>query len=390
MFPQRFAFSLCPALVLALALQPRPTTRSQGGSGPQSASSAQQAPVIVIGVVVFQSVPPGQEVSASLTAEPDKYAGIPALEVVKIQIPAAEIEKQSPGNSLPNTVALKGVVVDMGDGRKQSGDNNLVVAVPAAAESIAIVVSLVDKPGTRLGQTTIPVEKPGAPPPQDFTSSATSSDVPRVTMPPVMTAGGVQVMHGQTVGNSAEMKVTVDDQPARIVAAKPGTAFWDVQETLAPGPHRVTVWPGPAAKPLVFTLYVIGFIMTADNLHLLRGQSTDMHVTVTGLENLPVAAWTAAAAPSDLVDIASVEQRAKGFRPPKPQEPGTVLLLLENHSPAQIRMGKAGDRIVLVLHQKDFASGPYTYQDRLRSLSSGGFNISGTVVAFLKDAQGSR
>jgi hypothetical protein len=47
------------------------------------------------------------------------------------------------------------------------------------------------------------------------------------------------------------MKILVDDQPVRIVAAKPGTAFWDVPKTLSPGPHRVTVSPGPSLEPVM-------------------------------------------------------------------------------------------------------------------------------------------
>lgn len=90
-------------------------------------------------------------------------------------------------------------MVDWGDGRKQSGDKNLVTAVPRAADSLALTVSLADKPGTALIQTTVPVRTPEAAPSQDFASPAAPSDAPMVTMPPVMTAGGVQVMHGQSV-----------------------------------------------------------------------------------------------------------------------------------------------------------------------------------------------
>jgi hypothetical protein len=129
--------------------------------------------------------------------------------------------------------------------------------------------------------------------------------------------------------------------------------------------------------------------MSADETSMTRGQSTEMHVTIDGLEEMPAAFWRAAAPPSDLVDVASIEQRAKGFHPPKSTEPGTVLLLIENHSPAQIKMGKSGERVVLQLHQSDFAKGPYTYQDKLQSVNSGGFDISGTMVSYVGDVGGS-
>jgi hypothetical protein len=51
-------------------------------------------------------------------------------------------------------------------------------------------------------------------------------------------------------------------------------------------------------------------------------------------------------------------------------------------------MGKQGDRITLQLHQQDFARGPFVYEDKLQSLRSGGFNITGAVAVFLKEIPG--
>lgn len=211
-------------------------------------------------------------------------------------------------------------------------------------------------------------------------------------MPPVATAGSVEVIHianDQSSGDSTEMSVTVDDTPATIAAAKPGVVFWDVPETTSPGLHHVKFIPYRDATPIELPFYAVNLAMSADSTSMTRGESTQMHVTITGLENMPASLWRSATPPSDLVDVASIERRAKGFHPPKPSETGAVLLLLENHSPAQIKMGKAGDRIVLELHQSDFASGPYTYHDKLQSLSSGGFDISGTVVPYVEDVAGS-
>ena len=118
------------------------------------------------------------------------------------------------------------------------------------------------------------------------------------------------------------MKITIDEIPAKIVAAKPGTVFWRVPETIAPGMHQVVFVPGPGKTPLTFALYVIGLKMSADRTNLIRGQSTQMHVVVTGLENLPATAWQSGLPPSDLVDLKRFEERS-GLRVPKSSEPGT-------------------------------------------------------------------
>jgi hypothetical protein len=391
--------------------------------------------VLVVGIVTLTQVPAGQETSASLTTEPDKYRGIPALQVIKGQVLSSDLP-DSAGAS-PGTASLNAIVVDMGDGRKQTGDKNLVTNVPLLADSVSFLVSLADRRVPPLMQATVPVQKMGTPSaeglgatttvptntapsstapsgttpksttPTSMTpggtharntaptkvASATLTNVPRgiplVTMPTVMTAGGVQVMHGQTVGSSDEMKITVDNQPVRIVAAKPGTAFWDVPKSLSPGPHRVNVTPGPGIKPVTMTVYVLGLAMSADQSALFRGQSSEMRVTITGLENLPSSAWASAALPpSDLVDLAATSKRVADSHPPQAEERGTVVIILENRSPNTVRMGSRGDFIVLHLHRQDFAYGPYTYRDKLQSVQSGGFNIEGTVAAFLKAVEG--
>ncbi len=131
-------------------------------------------------------------------------------------------------------------------------------------------------------------------------------------------------------------------------------------------------------------LYVLGLSMRADRTDLLRGQSTRIHVTLSGLESLPAAAWQPALPPADLVDLRRLQQRLPGFTLPTPSDRGMVLLVLENRSPAVIRMGKRGDRIALQVRQRDVAKGPFTYEDKLQSLQSGGFQIRGSVAAFLQ------
>ena len=196
------------------------------------------------------------------------------------------------------------------------------------------------------------------------------------------------MIHGDTSGNSNSMQITLDSMPQKIVAAKPGTVFWHVDEMVMPGVREVVFAPGPGKAPQTFPLYVLGLIMAADQTKLIKGQSTRMHVTITGLERLPASAWQSDVPPPDLVDLKQWMERSGGVRPPAPSEPGSVVLILENQSPDTIRMGSRGNRIVLQLHQRDFAKGPYIYEDKIQSIRSGGFGIQGTVTAFLKQATG--
>jgi hypothetical protein len=348
---------------------PAPAPNSSQSSLPSTAPSSASSEIR--GVILPKTASHGK-VSGTGVSDPEHYANIPGLEVIPVPAPSG-------------SASLHGEVIDLGDGKMQRADGPVTVDVTAQETSMPVRVLDLDRPNQPIAQTTIPVDTSVVP--QTETPPAPSD----VTMPPVATSGSVEVIHvagDHCSGDSTEMSVTVDDTPATIVAAKPGVVFWTVPEATIPGLRRVKFVPYRNATPIELPLYDVSLGMSADSTSMIRGQSTQMHVSITGLENMPASLWRAATPPSDLVDVASIEQRAKGFHPPKPGEPGAVLLLLENRSPAQIKMGKAGDRIVLELHQSDFASGPYTYHDKLQSLSSGGFDISGTVVPYLEDVAG--
>src|SRR6266540_4009263 len=74
-------------------------------------SATNQPEEITIGVVVLNELPELHEVSGRVVENPEKYQDIPGLRVVTAKVP-----KQSAGGS---TATLQGVVVDVGDGKKQ-------------------------------------------------------------------------------------------------------------------------------------------------------------------------------------------------------------------------------------------------------------------------------
>jgi hypothetical protein len=334
--------------------------------------TAQQPAPIEIGVVVLNEVPIEQETSGRVVEDPKAYEDVPGLKVIAARLIVPPAEAAAPGAS-----PLERVAVDMGDGRKQPASGP-ITWIPSAGQSTStLTVLLRETPGAPLATATIPIAEK---------TPATLAQ--EITMPPIAVAGGVQVIHGDCSGNSSTMSVSVDNTPATIVAAKPGTVFWRVPKTIAAGPHAVVFVPGAGKTPVTLPMFVLGLVMSADRTNLLRGQSTQMHVTITGLDTLPAAAWQADLPSRDLVDMKRMQELAPAFVPPKPSDPGVVLLVIKNHSPSVIKMGGHGDRIVLQLRQRDFARGPYTFSDKLQSLMSGNFDIRGTVTAFLKPASG--
>jgi hypothetical protein len=347
-----------------------PAPNSTHSSVPSMAPSSSSAEIR--GVILPKTAVHG-EVSGIGVTDTAEYADIPGLQVIPVPAPTS-------------TTSIHGDVIDLGDGRMQPADGPITVNVSVVEHTVPVRVYEIDQPDQPIAQAAVPVENYTTP--NDYAPTQPSD----CTMPPVATSGAVQVIHvahGRSSGDSSEISVLVDDTPAEIVAAEPGVVFWKVPEGITPGLHHVKFIPYLGAEPIELLLYAVTLEMSADDTSMTRGQSTEMHVTLTGLEDMPASLWLAAAPPSDLVDVASIEQRAKGFHPPKPGEPGVVLLLLENHSPSQIKMGKAGDRIVLTIHQSEAAKGPFTYSDKLQSENSGGFDITGTEVNYVEDVAGS-
>jgi hypothetical protein len=352
---------------------PAPKNGQSSMPAPSSSTASSASGSSEIRGVILPKTAEHGEISGRGVPDPEHYANIPGLEVIPVPAPT-------------NASSAQDEVIDLGDGRQQPADGPVTTEVSVLSRTVPVSVYDTGEPHQPIAQGTLPVENFTTP---QGEAPPTPADC---TMPPVAQPGSVQVIHvagDRSSGDSTEMSVTVDDAPAEIVSAKPGYVYWNVPEATTPGLHHVKFIAYRGAAPIELPMYAATLEMSADETSMTRGQSTEMHVTIDGLEEMPAAFWRAAAPPSDLVDVASIEQRAKGFHPPKSTEPGTVLLLIENHSPAQIKMGKSGERVVLQLHQSDFAKGPYTYQDKLQSVNSGGFDISGTMVSYVGDVGGS-
>jgi len=200
-------------------------------------------------------------------------------------------------------------------------------------------------------------------------------------MPPVATDGGVQVIAGPFDGTAVKDNVMVDGRPgtAFVVAESARSLFFRLKDGTPAGMHRVTLREG--LGEFNFTLCVLNLSLSADQLSLLRGQSTRFRAVISGPETLPASAWRESSVPSELVDVASLQKLAPEFRAPKAGESGSILFVIENKSRDTVTIGQ--EVIVLRLNEQDFRNGPYRYEGRITARKSGGFKIDGSVVAFL-------
>jgi hypothetical protein len=90
---------------------------------------------------------------------------------------------------------------------------------------------------------------------------------------------------GNFDGNAANTTVDVGGKALPVIAESPREAVVKIPADMPTGPSNLTVGDGPGnSRTTPFN--VASIELKADKLNLIRGEKTDLHVTVTGLEGL--------------------------------------------------------------------------------------------------------
>lgn len=202
-------------------------------------------------------------------------------------------------------------------------------------------------------------------------------------MSPVLQPAEVQVTRGALSGPTT---VEVNGTPVNVLSQTGWAAYWTLPPNVAPGTAEVIVENG--GRRVRFTPHLLSLNMSADDLDLLRGQSTTLRAEVTGPERLLPGSWVAGEV-SEVVNMATLRQLFPDAKVPRPGEPAVVLFRLENTSRDTVSMSPAkNDVFIAELDRGDFSKGPYTYTGKIQSKRAGGFNVNGVVVTFFAPLPG--
>jgi hypothetical protein len=203
---------------------------------------------------------------------------------------------------------------------------------------------------------------------------------------PVLNPAQLQMIRGPFDGRWAGTSVDVGGKPGLILAETPHALFWKLPDAMAAGSISLTITD--AERGATFPVYVLGLAMSADQLNLMRGQSTRMQATVLGPELVPADAWKAGDVWSS-VDLEYIKQQFPDFKIPKPGDSATVFFRVDNVSRDTVSMKPSkNESFMTTLDRSAFASGPYTYAATIQSRKAGGFTINGLVVAFFAPIPG--
>ena len=368
--------------VVLSGVRPRPqtgtvdyrSTRASVVTTPGSVSAATRT----MGLVLPATAPAGATLSGRVVDDPQKYESIPALHVVRFDVPAT----QDAGGSL-----LDQLVIERADGRTQVCSQPVTIDVPANAGSSVLTVRSTAQAAAlspRIQLSWVP----GAPPARSPREVPTGS-LPQpgdFSTPPVALAGAVHILHGPFDGDIATTAVTIGGVPSTVVAEAPDGAYVALPNGLTAGPQPMVVHERGVG--VQFPIAVLTLTMGANQTHLLRGQSTPFFATLSGPERLPASAWRAGF-PDGMVARDRLATLAPRFKVPTEGD-GVILLRLENVTPGIVSMSPSDREVkVLVLSRKDFGGGPYTLRGTIRSRQTGGFNVNGLAIAFLAPVTGS-
>jgi hypothetical protein len=310
---------------------PSTTPEEKPAAPPQksnSQSGAPDSPKQTIGIVVPADVTPGEQISGSVVTDPEKYQNIPGIKVISATVPAS-----SDGS-------IGGLVVDNGDGKKQPGDKPFVIATSVGVATATLLISLLNHPSQPVAAPVIPVQPAETPLPAPSTTTYTT---------PAVTDSRVTQIQGPIPGNTTAMRATVDGEPARVLASKPGAVYLDTSKAVTAGAHELKLYPSPNAEPVAMTTHVINTQAVTGATTLHKGQSTTVDFTLKGLPE---------------------------------STSGHVLLSVVNQTPGVLKMsGAHGNQTEITLGPRDISKGTASASVKLTAVGSGTFTLSYKVKA---------
>jgi hypothetical protein len=322
-------------------------------------AGAQKPPVVDVGVVVPRDVISGETVSGSVVTNPNDFAKIAGLRVVKGQLPG--VPGATPANLLSN-FSLR-----IANGAVLPADHPFLFTV---TKDLNIRIFRTGGREDEGWSTRVPLLE-GAPPAFPAFKS--------FSMPPMNLAGALQRIHGPFSGDSDRTMIQVNNVTVPVLAESPRGLFCLIPNTMPPGPANWTI--RDLNRTVHIRTWVLALEMSADRLKLMKGESTAFHVFIRGVETIPREAWFGSGEVPEFIDPEVIRTFLPNFTPPTPSQPGVLVLTLENMSTGTVNMS-GGDRLAFTF---GYGQGKYEHHGTITAKRAGSFNVDGTLIPFLHD-----
>lgn len=315
----------------------------------------------LVGFVEIRDARRGETASGRFVANFDEFSNVPGLIVNRIRL---EAPVDHHGHA-----TLEGVVIDTGNGAKQPAYSVLTYSIPARGASIAFTISDERNPVHR-EKVSLPLAAESRPRHRQPVSKGAG----QFSIVPVASLAGIGLVYGPLDGDSASTRITVNDKPGIVIAESPRELFFQSKH-LRTGKNLVVL--GKGSRSAVFDLFMPKLEIDADKTTLEKGESTRFRVRLSGLEQMPPAAWKPGA-PAELFDVGGIPAPAKGG--------GRVVLKVTNYSPEVVSIvGSTGDTVTIAIGRDRLAGKPYQYMGTITARKAGSYKLDATIVPLLSE-----
>jgi len=257
------------------------------------------------------------------------------------------VSMSAPGNIVEGEVVqIKTVEGEVVATKKidPSGNTPLTFSVPPGASSLVLSCT-----GKHIKDAIITVKS--------SPSTGTVPTQPGSFTPPRLGQTGRDIsIPGNFDGNAANTSVNVGGKQLPVIAESPRKAVVQIPADTPTGPGNITIKEnGPGNNSQTAPFNVVSLQMNADKLNLMKGEKTNLHVSVTGLEGLKD-------------NSGNIKLRVENV------SPQTVSLTF---SPAFQQTGNAG---TLLTRAVDLDGGnTVTFTEQVTGVSPGAFTITATL-----------
>ncbi|HYV24690.1 MAG TPA: hypothetical protein VE969_05585 [Pyrinomonadaceae bacterium] len=263
---------------------------------------------------------------------------------VKVQLPAniaagdtisgtviTEPKGKTEADKAKSAGELNGLVIEVGTQRWPVSGGVIKGLVIPSSLSRAPELILLDAQGRKLDRATLPVA-----PAQNIHT------LPNFVIPELGRSGRPLLVPGPFDGDSSNTNVKIGVTDAKVIAESPRSAVVDVPKTTV-GPSNINVNDNGNSASGSFRGLKID--LTAPKTSLLKGESTELHVEVQGLQ---------------------------GITQPVP-------IQIQNQTPQNINLTGGNTQNIIINPSQVSSSGTYNSSTGITGTGSGGFNITGTI-----------
>lgn len=311
MIPRRLLF-VSLLLALFLSLQSIPTTKCQVGTVSQGLGQT-----VILGakagkvrVYLPPDVAAGDTISGTVIAEP---AG------------------KTDNDRAKNARELNGLVIEVGSQRwPVSGGVIQRLVIPATLVRPPEII-LLDEKGKKVYGATLPM-----------TQTPNINTRPNFVIPTLGQSGQPLLINGPFDGDSSNTKINIGGTDAKVIAESPRSAVVETPKNVV-GPTNVNV--NENGNTATGNFRALKIDLTAPKTSLLKGESTELHVEVQGLQ---------------------------GITQP-------VQVQLQNQTPSNINLSGGNTQTIPIQPSQVTTGGTFNWSTKITGTGSGGFNVTGTI-----------